>query len=256
MSTGPHLSLPAAMDLVAGLDRGELYLEYQPLLDVEAGTVESAEALIRWRHPERGVLAPAKFLPQAQRSRLGPLITSFVLRSVVEQWLVWHRLGLDLRVAINVPPIELVDLTLVGELERLVRSGFDPSYLTVEVTERRIADARQIAGALSRLHAAGVRLSIDDFGTGESTLLRLQELEFDEIKIDRAFTANVATSTGNCIVGFVTDLAHALGMTVVAEGVENEQESEALLRLGVDLLQGYYVGRPGTPDALRAHALA
>jgi diguanylate cyclase len=257
MSTGPHLSLPAAMDLVAGLEQGELFLDYQPLLDLRTDRIASVEALLRWRHPTRGVLPPDAFLPQAQRSRMGPIITTFVLHAAVEQWLRWHRDGLTLRVAINVPPVELSDLTLVCELEDLLPTGFDPRCLVVEVTERRIADVRVIAPALERLRALGVRLSIDDFGTGESTLLRLQELEFDEIKIDRAFTSGVATSrAGRCIVRFVAELAHELGMTVVAEGVETEDDSSALRDLDVDLLQGYHVGRPGAPQLLEGHATA
>lgn len=251
MGTGPHLSLPAAMDLVAGLDRGEVYLDYQPLLDLTTGRIEAAEALIRWRHPKRGVLAPGSFLPQAQRSRLGPIITTFVLHAAAQQWLDWHADHLHVCVAINVPPVELADLTLACDVESLLESGFDPACLVVEVTERRIDDLRVIAPTLERLRSWGVKLSIDDFGTGESTLLRLQELEFNEIKIDRAFTAGVATTkAGRHIVRFVTELAHQLDMTVVAEGVETEQELEALHDLGVDLLQGYHVGRPGPPANL------
>lgn len=253
MGTGPHLSLSVAMDLVAGLEHGELYLDYQPILDLTTGCVESTEALIRWRHPTRGVLAPAAFLPQAQRSRLGPMITTFVLHTVVEQWFRWRDEGLRMRIAINVPPVELADQKLACELESLLTSGFDPACLVVEVTERRIDDVRVIAPTLERLRALGVRLSIDDFGTGESTLLRLQELEFDEIKIDRAFTAGVSTSrAGRHIVRFVTELSHELGMTVVAEGIETERERQDLTDVGVDLLQGYHVGRPGPPAQLQA----
>lgn len=251
MSSGAHLSLPVAMDLVAGLERGELYLDYQPLLDLTTGRVEATEALIRWQHPTRGVLQPGAFLPQAQRSRMGPIITTFVLRSVAEQWLAWQADHRRVRIAVNIPPIELTDLSVACALEVLLERGFDPTCLVIEVTERRIADVRAIAPTLERLRSWGVRLSIDDFGTGESTLLRLQELEFNEIKIDRALTAGIARSrTGSHIVRFVTDLAHQLEMTVVAEGVEHHHEFEALGGLGVDVLQGYHVGRPGPPAVL------
>jgi EAL domain-containing protein (putative c-di-GMP-specific phosphodiesterase class I) len=182
---------------------------------------------------------------------MGPIITTFVLRTAAEQWLAWQADHRRVRIAVNVPPIELTDLSVACALEALLERGFDPTCLVVEVTERRIADVRAIAPTLERLRSWGVRLSIDDFGTGESTLLRLQELEFNEIKIDRALTAGIARSrTGSHIVRFVTELAHQLEMTVVAEGVENDHEFDALRGLGVDVLQGYHVGRPGPPAVL------
>jgi EAL domain-containing protein (putative c-di-GMP-specific phosphodiesterase class I) len=179
------------------------------------------------------------------------MITAFVLQAAADQWLAWRADDRHVSIAVNVPPIELTDLSVACALEVLLENGFDPTCLVIEVTERRIADVRAIEPTLERLRSWGVRLSIDDFGTGESTLLRLQELEFNEIKIDRALTAGIARSrTGSHIVRFVTELAHHLEMTVVAEGVENDYEFDALCGLGVDVLQGYHVGRPGPPAIL------
>ena len=247
LGTGPHLSLHTAMDLIEGLDRGQLYLDYQPVLDLRCGRVTSVEALIRWRHPERGVLGPEQFLPQAQRSRLGPVITTFVLDAAAAQWKQWRAAGLDLTIAVNVPPLELTDGRVPDAVEVLVADGFDPTQLTIEVTERRVPDIAFIAPALDRLRALDVRLSVDDFGTGDSTLMRVQELHFHELKIDRSFVAQVQTiGAGRTIVRFATALAHDLGMDVVAEGVEAPEQLIELRDLDVDRAQGYHLGRPST----------
>ena len=246
MGTGPHLSLHTAMDLIEGLGRGQLFLEYQPLVDLRSNRVSGVEALIRWEHPDRGVLRPDQFLPQAQRSRLGPVITTFVLESAAAQWKQWRAAGMTLTIAVNVPPLELCDGRVPDAVEALVAEGFDATQLTIEVTERRVPDIAVIAPALERLRALDVRLSVDDFGTGDSTLMRVQELRFHELKIDRSFVSQVETAgPGRTIVRFATALAHDLGMDVVAEGVEVAGQLLELRGLDVDLVQGYHVGRPG-----------
>lgn len=251
MGTGPHLSLHTAMDLIDGLGRGQLYLDYQPLVDLRTDRVTGVEALIRWEHPERGVLSPDQFLPQAQRSRLGPVITTFVLEAAAAQWQTWRDAGLVLNIAVNVPPLELVDDKVPAAVEALVAGGFDATHLTIEVTERRVPDIACIAPALHRLRELQVRLSVDDFGTGDSTLMRVQELRFHELKIDRSFVAQVEEpGPGRTIVGFATALAHDLGMDVVAEGVEVAGQLIELRDLDVDLVQGYHLGRPGTATAI------
>ena len=251
MGTGPHLSLHTAMDLIEGLGRGQLYLEYQPVVDLRCGRITAVEALIRWEHPERGVLSPDQFLPQAQRSCLGPVITTFVLEAVARQWKEWRDAGIVLAIAVNVPPLELTDAKVPDAVEALVADGFDATHLTIEVTERRVPDIAVIAPALDRLRALDVRLSVDDFGTGDSTLMRVQELHFHELKIDRSFVSQVERAgPGRTIVRFAAALAHDLGMDVVAEGVEVPGQLEQLRDLDVDLVQGYHLGRPATAAAV------
>ena len=251
MGSGPHLSLSTAMDLVAGIDDGQLYLEYQPLVHLATGRVDAVEALVRWDHPTRGTLGPGQFLPQAQRSRLGSVITAFVLRTAAEQWVRWREAGLLLGIAVNVPPVELVDDAVPRQIDELACEGFDPTCLTIEVTERRIPDVVSIGPVLDALRRRGVRLRVDDFGTGDSSLVRIQELQFHEIKIDRSFVTHLGTpGTGREIVRFATELAHRLGMRVVAEGVEMATQLPLLAALDVDLVQGYHLGRPARAEAL------
>jgi EAL domain-containing protein (putative c-di-GMP-specific phosphodiesterase class I) len=251
MTTGPHLSLHSAMDLIDGVADGQLELDYQPVVSMRTGQIEAVEALVRWRHPARGRLAPDTFLPQAQRSRLGGLVTTYVLGAAVAQWRAWCDQGISVCLAVNVPPDELCDLVVPHAVAELQADGFDPHALTIEVTERRIPDVRSLAPALEHLRDQGVRLSIDDFGTGDSTLTRLHHLRFEEIKIDRSFVDQVAEAgPGRQIVRFATELAHSLGMEVVAEGVERADQLRPLLELDVDRVQGFHVGRPMTAERL------
>lgn len=245
MSTGPHLSLLSAMDLIDGLAGGQLHCAYQPILGLATGRIEGVEALLRWQHPGRGPLPPDTFLPHAQRSRLGPMVTSFVLRTATDEWCRWRDQRIDVCLAVNVPPAELLDDAVPRAVADLAAGGFDPRALTVEVTERRIADVSAIGPAVEALRSLGVRLSIDDFGTGDSSLERLHRLRFEEIKIDRSFVEQVVEpGAGRQIVRFATELGHSLGMDVVAEGVERADQLRALLDLGVDRVQGYHTGRP------------
>lgn len=245
------------MDLVEGIDQGQLYVDYQPVVDLVSGRVHAVEALVRWAHPKRGLLSPESFLPHVQSSRLGPLVTAFVLRVAARQWMAWRDAGVRVRLAVNVPPAELVDGTIPGLLAELVEEGFDPSALTIEVTERWIDALVDLGPALVAMRSQGIGLSIDDFGTGDSTLVRLQDLCFDEIKIDRCFVAGVTNAgTARHIIRFATELAHSLGMHVVAEGVEEPAQLASLRRLDVDLVQGYHLARPGTPEAVTSLLLA
>ena len=239
------------MDLIEALSDGQVFLVYQPVVSLRTGQIEAVEALVRWGHPERGCLAPDSFLPQAQRSRLGGVVTAFVVQEAARQWSQWHEQGLAVSLAVNVPPAELVDDTVPAAIAELARCGLDPRSLTVEVTERWIPDLASIEPALDALQELGVRLSIDDFGTGDSTLMRLHRLSFQEIKIDRMFVEQVqAQGPGRQIIRFATELAHSLGMDVVAEGVERADQVGPLRDLGVDRMQGYHLGRPTRADRL------
>lgn len=253
MSRLSATSLHSAVALLDAVEQDQLFVEYQPLVSLASGRVEAVEALVRWNHPDLGILAPDAFLPRADHGRLGAVITTFVLGAAVAQWAAWRQLGVRVGLAVNVGPGELADANLPDEVARLAARGFDTGALTIEVTERRIADLDVLTPSLEALADQGVRLSIDDFGTGDSSLSRLQRVCFHQIKIDRSFTARMlATGPDRQIVRFATELAHSLGMDVVAEGVEDEDILGPLRALDVDLVQGFHVGRPAAPDTLTA----
>jgi len=172
----------------------------------------------------------------------------------VASWLAGRAQGIELQMSVNLAPDELAERFLVEEVHALAEQGFEPARLTVEVTERRLAGTRPIADAIRVLRRLGVRFSLDDFGTGHSSLERLHELRFDEVKIDRRFVRGLGPEpcAGREIVRFSTELAHRLGIKVVAEGIEDPPEVDALRELGVELGQGYFLGRPGPPEAIAA----
>jgi diguanylate cyclase (GGDEF)-like protein/PAS domain S-box-containing protein len=240
-------------DLRVGIANGELRLHYQPKVDLKAGPrTTGVEALVRWQHPTSGLLMPAQFMPEAERSELINPLTKWVLNEAVRQQHVWSEAGLDLTMAVNVSARSLTnqsDLaeTVAGLTERW---SIPPSQLIVEITENDIIDS-QVAKILDVLHTMGERLSIDDFGTGHSSLAYLQQLPIDEIKIDRSFVTNLPTEAGNAmIVRSTIELAHNLGLSVVAEGIEDEATLEMLVEHGCDIAQGYLFSRPCAADEL------
>ena len=244
-------TLQSAVDLLEALDGDQLVLEYQAVFSLPDLRLAGFEALVRWDHPEYGMLAPASFLPEDMNGGLGWALTNFVLDEAVRTCAAWQRDGLEAGVAVNIAPGRLVDEVLpryVADL--LAHHRVEPRWLTVEVTEHRCAvDAPELRRALKSLARLGVRISLDDFGTGDSTLARLRCQHFDEIKIDRCFVAGAPDSPADrSIVEFATTLAHSLGMKVVAEGVETGPALDLVASLGVDLAQGYHLHRPGSPD--------
>jgi diguanylate cyclase len=245
--------LASAVDLLQAIDEARLVLHYQGIFDVATGKLRGAEALIRWDHPEQGLLPPGRFLPADMSGGLGWALTNFVVEEAVRQCAAWRRGGLDISVSVNIAPGRLADEILPHHLlEQLQRHDLPAHALTVEITEHRCnVDPDGIREALVRLARLGVRLSLDDFGMGESSLGRLQELQFDEIKIDRQFIRELATDpTDRNIVTFVSSLGHALGSKVVAEGVEAAAALDVLEELGIDLAQGYFLHRPAAASEL------
>ena len=238
--------LEVAEDLHVALDRHELTVEYQPVVTV-AGVLVGAEALVRWDHPTRGRLSPEEFLQVAERYRLTPCIAERVLQVALADLRRWRRSGLDLRISVNVSASDLRDEALVDTVATaLLRHDVPPSALTVELTEtvmmREPAKAQAVMQALSEL---GVHLSVDDYGTGYSSLEYLLTLPIDEIKIDRTFAAQLLHEPRSvAIVRSTVDLTHALGMQLVAEGVEDARTLGILRDLGCDLVQGWHLGRP------------
>jgi diguanylate cyclase len=204
------------------------------------------EALVRWQHPERGLLAPDSFLPLAEQTGLMPALTAEVLGQSVRQCLEWRSAGLDVGVSVNVSASSLLDQRLPEEVSWLLAStGLPPGSLTLELTENTLmADPEQCRETLATLSDLGVWLSIDDYGTGYCSLSYLQNLPVDELKLDRAFLRDLTVGRNAAIVRSTIELAHALGLRMVAEGVEDEPSLDLLRRLGCDTAQGFHLSRP------------
>ena len=247
-----------AAELRRAIDGSELFVLYQPVFDLQDGSILGAEALVRWRHPERGVIPPAEFVPVAERRGLISAIGRFVLNEVCRQIAAWLSAGScpdQIRIGVNLSGRELQDPGLVENVARtLQRHGIAPKRLVLEITENVLLDELGGAlGAIESLAELGVRIALDDFGTGYSTLAHLRQLRTDVLKIDRSFVSQLGgQSRDREIVAAVTGMAHALGMTVVAEGVETEAQRDELTAIGCDAAQGYLFAQPLTADALVA----
>jgi EAL domain-containing protein (putative c-di-GMP-specific phosphodiesterase class I) len=237
--------------LMRAIENRELFMLYQPKIHVERMDVSHFEALVRWLHPSRGVIGPDQFVPMAEREGLITILTREVARMAVGQVSDWRNRGLPIGVAINISGADLSNVGFADELNRLCEAtGVKPDWITLELTETaaaaNVADAMDI---LTRLRLMGFHLSIDDFGSGYSSLIQLHQLPFSEIKIDKQFVGGCATSDANrVIVKAIIDLAHNLGLTVVAEGVEDESTVDQLLMLRCDYVQGYFFSRPLRTD--------
>ena len=240
------------VDLRRCVTREELVLEYQPKFDLASGRVYGVEALVRWLHPTQGLLPPASFMAEVERTHLITPVTRWVLNAALRQQRMWRDEGLDLTMAVNVSPRSLRRSSslpdTVAELTRLWDTA--PGRLVLELTEKAlIGDAAP--AVLARLHGMGEKLSIDDFGTGYSSLAYLQRLPVDEIKVDESFVVNLAAVGDDAIIVRSTiELAHNLGLTVVAEGVTEQRALDLLIEYGCDAAQGSYLGCPATPEKL------
>ena len=239
--------LAVVADLRRALEAGELRLHYQPKVNMDSRSVSSVEALVRWRHPERGLLMPAAFIPFAERAGLIGKVTLWVIDEAVRQCREWADQGHFLTVAINISQTSLLDPAISSALVAAIEAYDVPaSAIEVEITESALtADLEGAAEALAALHAHGVRISIDDYGTGYSSIAHLRALPVQCIKIDRSYVAGMLEDPASTsIVRSTLDLAHELGLQVVAEGVETQVEYEALLAIGCDVAQGYFCARP------------
>jgi diguanylate cyclase len=253
MAVNHREQLELLRDLRHALDRNELKLVYQPKVDAASLQVTAAEALLRWHHPVRGVVSPAVFIPLAERHGLISRMGGWVIEEACRQAAVWRKQGLRMRVAINISNQQMRGDDLVPQLEQAIRRhGLRAERLTCEVTETlALDDTPRTRAAFERLRQLGVHVSIDDFGTGHSSLALLRRLPAAELKVDRSFVADLATSAdARGIVKAVVQLAQTLGLRVVAEGVETEAQRDQLVALGVDELQGYLFARPMSAMAL------
>ena len=234
-------------NLLEAIDRGELRLHYQPQVDTIDRTVRGAEALLRWEHPDLGLLLPGYFLPAAEKSDAIRSVTRWVCTEATTQLARWRADGHDLNLSINLSARDINDETFPGWLERQVRDqGLDAATIVLEITEREAtADLEQARETLTRLRLKGFQLSIDDFGTGYSSLAMLQQVPFGELKIDKCFVMESLTEPeARIIVQSVINLGHTLGLRVVSEGVEEEGVLDLLRELGADTIQGFLTGRP------------
>nr|WP_205709056.1 GGDEF domain-containing phosphodiesterase [Kineococcus siccus] len=246
-------------ELRRGIADGELRLHYQPRIGLAAGTMTGVEALVRWQHPVRGLLPPGEFIDVAEESGLVRELGAWVLDAAVAQAAQWARdpVRQTVEVAVNVSTRQLADPGLVGAVTGvLVRHGLDPRLLVLEVTETALmTDPDAAATALRALKELGVGIAVDDFGTGYASLTYLQRFPVDELKIDRSFVMGLGVDDGaGAIVATCVQLAHAMGIRAVAEGVETEDQRLALVAMDCDFVQGYHFARPLTADALEAWA--
>ena len=237
-------------DLRLALDRDEFFLEYQPAFDLRYERITHVEALVRWRHPERGVVPPLEFVPIAEEAGLIGRLGEWVLGQVVEQATRWTHVP-GLRVWVNVSPRQLADGRMPDVLAaHLARAGLGADRLGIEVTESTFADSSSMAAVLEEVRALGVAVAIDDFGTGYSSLARLGDLPVDVIKIDRSFVQDLGTARGEAVLSSIVTLAHALDAEVIAEGVETLEQLRALSVLGADSASGFLLARPSVPEHL------
>jgi predicted signal transduction protein with EAL and GGDEF domain len=240
-------------ELRAAIEGEQMVLFYQPKLDFKNGCVMSVEALIRWQHPQRGMIPPDQFIPLSeQRGLIGPL-TEWVIKKALWQYNQWQQQGIHLQIAVNLSSRVLYDLSLPNKVERLlVAAKLPPSALSFEITEEAtMVDPQRALDIMNRLNEMACMLAIDDFGTGYSSLGYLKRLPVAEIKIDRSFVMDMEASENDAkIVHATIDLAHNLGLKVVAEGVETEYALNMLNRLNCDYAQGYYLSRPIPADEL------
>jgi diguanylate cyclase (GGDEF)-like protein len=240
-------------ELRRGIDRGQLLLHFQPKADLRTGDIQGVEALVRWQHPERGMIPPDEFIPPAQKTGVITPLTMFVLDEALRQCRTWALQGMELCVAVNLSTRNLLDVHLpdtVGEL--LARWEVPARLLELEITESTIlADPVRAMEILSRLDEMGIRLAIDDFGTGYSSLAYLKRLPVDELKIDKSFILGMEENENDAVIVRSTiDLGRNLGLRVVAEGVETAKAWNRLVSLGCDIAQGYYLSRPVPADQL------
>ena len=239
-------------DLDAAFVDQQFVLHYQPKIDVATGATFGAEALVRWQHPTRGVLYPDAFLPVVEQSGLMNALTTLVLESALGQLAAWRAAGLDLTLAVNLSASDLLDESLAERIAGLLSDhGVPGDALELEITESVIMiDPNRAREVLDSLRALGLRIAVDDYGTGYCALAYLRDLPVDELKIDRSFIAHITTDRRSAaIVRSTIELAHALGLKVVAEGIEDQQALDAVSGFGCDYAQGFHFSRPLPADA-------
>ncbi len=250
---GMHLQAVARLelkrDLRRAIDRGELSLAYQPVVDLTSGRIHGFEALARWRHPTRGMVAPDRFIPIAEEDGFVVALGKWVLAEACGEAAQWNRTGEDIRVSVNISPRQLRHPDLVADVQEVLRrTGFDPTLLILEVTETVLMEDVELSlRRLSELKRLGVRIAIDDFGTGYSSLSYLQQMPVDLVKIDRSFIEQMGP-----LVGAILSIAESLKLTTVAEGIETGDQLDELIGLECPYGQGFLFSKPIPPSEVLA----
>jgi EAL domain-containing protein (putative c-di-GMP-specific phosphodiesterase class I) len=251
------MSRKANAGLLAGfrraLEEQRLHMVYQPKVGVREGSLTRVEALVRWDDPELGPVEPSRFVPLAEEHGLIDDLTHWGLRTILRQWLDWREEGVDTHLAFNISALSLQHLDFPDLVERMCRALEVPTdRLVLELTEGATQPLVKLMDTLTRFRIKGIGLAIDDFGTGYSSLMQLRQLPFTEVKIDQAFVSDVAHSRDSrLIVQTIVDLAHGLGLTATAEGVETVEQLRVVHELGCDLVQGYLISQPLEPEKLK-----
>jgi EAL domain-containing protein (putative c-di-GMP-specific phosphodiesterase class I) len=243
---------PLVKALEAALEDQRLHMLYQPTVSLGDGSLLRVEALMRWDDPALGTVEPSRFVPLAEEHGLIDDLTQWGLRTILKQWLDWRDDGIDTCIAFNISALSLQNLDFPDLVERMCDAlGVPTDRLMLELTEGATQPLVKLIDTLTRFRIKGIGLAIDDFGTGYSSLMQLRQLPFTDVKIDRAFIADVERSRDSrLIVRTIADLAHGLGLTATAEGVETIDQLAAVRELGCDAVQGYLVAAPLAADAL------
>ena len=251
----PRAKVTSTEELHRAVMSGELCLHYQPKLDIGTGALIGCEALVRWFHPARGLVPPGEFLPAAEEAGLMGAITQWVLNEALGQVAAWREEGLHLGVSVNMPADMLNELALPGVIQSLLKTHtIEGRRLTLEVTEAAAMKSLLTAvDVLARLRLMGISLSIDDFGTGHSSIVKLRQLPFNELKIDRSFVQDLSRDRdARLLVSAMITMGHSFGMKTVGEGVERAADLACLATLGCGAAQGYYFSRPLPPAEFAA----
>jgi len=253
--TAPRTLPLSPVDLTRALDRDQIILHYQPKVNLRTAKIEGFESLARWQHPDHGLVPPGQFIAMAEESGTIEPLTDRVLLLALRQCAAWNAAGLATKISINISAHLLVDLRMPDRIAReAAQAGVDPKQIVLEITESGVfRDAADTLDILARLHMKGFALSIDDFGTGFSSMEQLRRVPFGELKIDRAFVNGAAQNQkARAILQSSASLGKSLGLTVVAEGAETQEDWDLLAALGLDLVQGYFVSKPMPAEAVLA----
>ncbi|MDX1451962.1 MAG: EAL domain-containing protein [Oleiphilaceae bacterium] len=244
-------------DLRRAIERNEFLLHYQPKINTNTGQLAGMEALVRWMHPERGLVPPGMFIDLAEQAGMVSAIGEWVIHEACRQTKIWHESGLEhLNVSVNVSPQQLLDKNLMKTIDAALSSGLDPQHLVVEITESgMVGKEERVIKILNEIKEHGPLLSIDDFGTGYSSLSYLKRLPVDELKIDRSFIIDVPENEQDCaIVKAIVGMADSLKLNLVVEGVEERSQLDYLASIGCHIIQGFYFSRPLPAEEFEAFA--